>query len=567
MISVRLLAALAALPLTIGLVVPTVGAAAVPTNAPAANEDGAARAAKPKVSLKGPKSKPKIGDKVSVKGKVSGVGSAKATVKIERKKKKKSQWVKVTKTKTTSDGTYKKRLKLPEKSKITLRAKLVKPKSAKGTKSKKLVVKFARPSAPTSPSQVAAVALDASARVSWSPPADQDGSAVTGYTVVAAPGGQQFWTQKSFITISGLRNGTEYTFFVLADSAEGSSPPSVESNPVVPFDPEQCLINGQIRSGGNPVRQAVAAASDGSTLNFAGNCIDHRVVVTNSLTFTGMPTGDKRSHVIDAALKGRVIEVRRGGDLTLDGELKITGGQAQDAETREADAASIACDSWGGGICTEGDLTLTGDVVIANNVAYDTGGVQVVDFGSLKMMGNAAVRRNSSSGVAGGVDLYRNSEDAAAAKQAGRPIFEMQGNASIHDNVTALSGDGGGVYIEDGTMVMNGGSISGNFAGYGGGSSVESEAEFTMNSGTISGNVAGEGGGVFLGRPGDGPTIAKLRGGLITGNSAIAFDERRTGSGGGIYQSDGASLDLSGTSVSGNTAEAEGNEIYRQAPG
>ena len=64
------------------------------------------------------------------------------------------------------------------------------------------------------------------------------------------------------------------------------------------------------------------------------------------------------------------------------------------------------------------------------------------------------------------------------------------------------TGDGGGIYIENGSLTMNGGTITGNSAGGNGGGvylGVGGTAAFTMNGGTITGNSAGgNGGGAYV---------------------------------------------------------------------
>jgi uncharacterized repeat protein (TIGR01451 family) len=89
---------------------------------------------------------------------------------------------------------------------------------------------------PGAPRDVVATAGDGQATITWSPPAHDGGAPITSYAVTAGPGGHTCtWTGGPLTcTITGLTNGTHYTFTVRATNAAGSGPPSVASNAVTP---------------------------------------------------------------------------------------------------------------------------------------------------------------------------------------------------------------------------------------------------------------------------------------------------------------------------------------------
>jgi plastocyanin len=93
--------------------------------------------------------------------------------------------------------------------------------------------------APAAPTAVAAAPGQASAIVSWTPPATDGGSPITGYTVTSSPAGGVVSVDGSTTTatVTGLTNGTSYTFTVTATNALGTGPPSAPSNTVSPRAP------------------------------------------------------------------------------------------------------------------------------------------------------------------------------------------------------------------------------------------------------------------------------------------------------------------------------------------
>ncbi|MEK0316505.1 S-layer homology domain-containing protein [Cohnella sp. 56] len=90
---------------------------------------------------------------------------------------------------------------------------------------------------PAAPTGVSALPRDGAAIVSFEPSADDGGSEVLKYTATAWTDGNAVLSAEgaaSPITLSGLANGTAYTFTVTATNAQGDSPASTPSNEVIP---------------------------------------------------------------------------------------------------------------------------------------------------------------------------------------------------------------------------------------------------------------------------------------------------------------------------------------------
>ena len=100
---------------------------------------------------------------------------------------------------------------------------------------------------PGEPTGVTATPASSQATVTWTPPADTGTSAISGYTVtpMASGAGETGSNQGTPVTVggtatsavvSGLQNGTAYTFTVTAINSSGSGQPSTASAPVTPED-------------------------------------------------------------------------------------------------------------------------------------------------------------------------------------------------------------------------------------------------------------------------------------------------------------------------------------------
>ena len=111
---------------------------------------------------------------------------------------------------------------------------------------------------PGAPAAPAAVAGEASATVYWNAPAS---GAVASYKIVASPGGVTLTVPGTQLaaTLTGLTDGTGYTFTVTASNAAGTGPPSSASNAVIPGRgpyqtlPPKRILDTRDGTGGVPV--------------------------------------------------------------------------------------------------------------------------------------------------------------------------------------------------------------------------------------------------------------------------------------------------------------------------
>jgi hypothetical protein len=104
--------------------------------------------------------------------------------------------------------------------------------------------------APDSPTGVSGTAGDASVSVAFTAPTDVGASAITGY-VATSNDGIGTAGSSSPITVTGLSNGTTYTFNVWAINAFGYSAPSDASTGVAPVAAVYAMVAGFGGGGGS----------------------------------------------------------------------------------------------------------------------------------------------------------------------------------------------------------------------------------------------------------------------------------------------------------------------------
>ena len=124
--------------------------------------------------------------------------------------------------------------------------------------------------APDAPADVHAVGHDGSAEVSFAAPIHNGGSEITGYKVTAWANGEAVATAEgsdSPITVTGLTNGTAYTFTVIARNATWESASSAPSNEVIPSPDEASVPASPANLTAAPGDRAVTLRWDASAEN------------------------------------------------------------------------------------------------------------------------------------------------------------------------------------------------------------------------------------------------------------------------------------------------------------
>ena len=157
-------------------------------------------------------------------------------------------------------------------------------------------------SAPSAPREVRAIAGDARAQVTWTAPTSSGSFPITRYEVRSTPAAGTCLVTELTCTITGLTNGTAYSFEARALNGAGWGPWSTSSNTITPTPPP-------------PPPPPVTITITGSR----GSGADRQVVFVTG-TSTGLAGEQVRAHVKLRGRAdyrpGRLVDVTTGGTFT-----------------------------------------------------------------------------------------------------------------------------------------------------------------------------------------------------------------------------------------------------------
>ncbi|MGY3266129.1 hypothetical protein ACVWZN_002202 [Lysobacter sp. HA35] len=237
--------------------------------------------------------------------------------------------------------------------------------------------------APGAPSITAATAGDAAATITFTPPAYTGGVSVTGYTVTSAPGGITATGGTSPITLSGLSNGTAYTFTVTATNSAGTGPASSASATVTPKAVQSISFANPGTQAFGTTPTLTATSTSGLTVTFSSTTTGVCTVTSGgALTFVSAGTcsidadqsGDSATNAAATVSRSFTVAAVAPGAPTIG---TATAGDAQaivsfvaPASTGGAAVTSYTVTSMPGGITATGGtspITING---LTNGVAY-----------------------------------------------------------------------------------------------------------------------------------------------------------------------------------------------------
>jgi len=264
---------------------------------------------------------------------------------------------------------------------------------------------------PNAPTGVSATAGDASASVAFTAPANVGGSAISAYYAVSNPDQITGTGASSPVSVTGLTNGTSYTFSVWALNSYGPSGYSGASGSVTPSF-QRALFAGAGDLSGSYVNtiQYVSIVSTGNALDFgdlvgstpfgaAGNASSTRGLVapgstSNTIVYVTLATTGNATDFGDMTIGRGIL-----GACATETRLTFGAGKGLGANdpTNVIDYVTIAS---AGNATDFGDLTIarycraafqstTRGVYCGGNFNFDPYVTNVIDYITIASTGNA----------------------------------------------------------------------------------------------------------------------------------------------------------------------------------
>ena len=294
--------------------------------------------------------------------------------------------------------------------------------------------------------------LVASAQVDFSPPRDDGGQPITGYTVRSIPAGgvdAQAGSLATRHTVTGLTNGVDYRFAVVASNASGDGNDSLWTNVVKPLAQTVSIGAATVTEGNAGTTTATFPITLSSA---AGSEVSVDVSTMDGTAFAGSDYVAKTQAVaIPAGQTAASFQVTVNGDTTIESNERFT------ANLQNAVGANIAQEQAPGTIANDdlASLAIADVTVVEGNAGERTATFTVTLSRSMP----SAVTFNVATGAGtatAGVD-YLPHIATARVLDAGRTraLFEVQvlGDATVEpdETFTVQLSNVQGALVADGT--------------------------------------------------------------------------------------------------------------------
>jgi hypothetical protein len=287
-------------------------------------------------------------------------------------------------------------------------------------------------------------------------------------------------------------------------------------------------------SGPGSLRDAIAGASDGDTIQFDTalqdqviNLTSGALVIDKSITISGFLFNRVTVQRNLGSPSFRIFDVMPACTVTIEG-LTIRGG------------GGFPNFSVGGGVLSSNATLTLSHCAVENNQSIAGGGIFSSGASARLTVVNSSVNNNS---VSGG------QAEGGGINSTG--VLTITNSTVSGNNSVTTGGRAGGIF-SNGTLTITNSTIRGNSGG-GEGGGILCGGSATITNSTIEGNTStGTGGGI------KNSATLTLTNSTISGNTASS---NQSGRGGGIFNDFSSTLTIAHSTFSGNSADGTGGGI------
>jgi hypothetical protein len=270
--------------------------------------------------------------------------------------------------------------------------------------------------------------------------------------------------------------------------------------------------------------------------------------------------------ISDSTIKNNTARYDGGGIFASESSLELTGVTLTGNSAGDGSGGAIAFVDPAGccGPVSDFELSLNASVVSGNDAArqgggiyFDADGYSESGFASLTISNSQIADNQAGSGSYG-----ESAGGGAFVSVDGSDFGESRVSISGSQVLRNSAGYGGGMLLDvsdSSDVELLGVTISGNSSYYGGGISFYGESvDLDVIQSTVSGNVGASGGGIY----------ADITEGAVNLDQSTVSDNEAYYYGGGLYvrsSSSSAPVNVSGSTLSGNTAGERGGAILANA--
>ena len=314
------------------------------------------------------------------------------------------------------------------------------------------------------------------------------------------------------------------------------------------------MIVGNVASGAASDQGGGGVFNDGGTLQITRSTISGNVADGAAGSGGGLLTVAGDVQLTNTSLEFNGANRAGGGIEIIAGTLLLTNSNLINNDVDGTATGGMAAPGNGGGLHVSGvaSVTLDGGIVFGNVAALEGGGLWNQAGSTLTVQNGTRIEANLAFGDAaddGGGGIFNNGGTVV-----------VDGSTITSNFADGTAGSGGGILNLGGVLTVTDSEISDNISSRaGGGIEVTAGSTTSLDGVMLSGNSTGP-------SPGNGGGLHITGDGMVIVTSSEVNDNFASAEGGGLWNSSNGTLNVTSSTISGNSA-VSGGGLYSDGDG